>query len=371
MRPSTRGTGAWLTLLLTGAFSLGCGRGGSPSLDGGGDARPLGDAAGDAVADAAAETSDVAPADANDDGDRAIDAAADLDDADACADAARDAQDGPTARDADDAGDAGDAADACASSACVRLDATTDVQAASDTAPQSDAASTLLAVPDVVSVLEGGWTATGNVLMNDRIPAISVPVLSVTYGTNTFLVPTSGLVTLTPSSGGTLTVHATGAFTYRPPDSVSHSYGPLAEVVTYTVTDQNGISTSATLTINISDTAPVAYLDSATVHAGGVAVQGNVITGVGPSSFHADILGRDMTELATVTCGSTQVSVPGTGQVVVVTEHSAHLVMAASGDIVYNPPASVPAEVNDVCTYTLSDSDGSTSSASLTVTVTP
>ncbi len=163
--------------------------------------------------------------------------------------------------------------------------------------------------------------------------------------------------THTGSLGGTLVMAADGSYSYTAPAHVDNPGGqPVPEVFTYTVTDTNGFVVDSTLTINITDTVPVAHPDSGL----------SFIEGSGPHAVDAahGVLANDTASADGMS------AVAGT----FVGDHGGTIVLAADGSYTYTPPASVTnAEgqpVPETFTYTVVDGDGSTSSSTLTINVT-
>ncbi|GAA3701268.1 hypothetical protein GCM10022421_04700 [Oceanisphaera sediminis] len=98
---------------------------------------------------------------------------------------------------------------------------------------------------------------TGNVLTNDMGGTDAGGadglgrVVSVTYGENTYEVPENGSVDIPTDNDGILTMHSNGDFTYSGPADVDE--GGLTESFTYTMTDGDGDTSSATLNITVED----------------------------------------------------------------------------------------------------------------------
>jgi VCBS repeat-containing protein len=84
---------------------------------------------------------------------------------------------------------------------------------------------------------------------------------------------------------GTIQINADGTYTYTlTTNSLAHtSQGTgvdgVTDSFTYTVMDDNGNSSTATITVSIKDDVPTAVDDTAATIEGGPAVGGNVITG--------------------------------------------------------------------------------------------
>jgi large repetitive protein len=137
----------------------------------------------------------------------------------------------------------------------------------------------------------------------------------------------------TPPAHGTLVMNADGTYTYTP---VSGYSGP--DSFSYTLTDGAGHTSTATVTLTVQG---AAANDVGTVPSGGSVV--------------VPVLGNDM----------------GTGLVVSAVTQPAHglVTIGADGTVVYVPTAGYSGL--DSFTYTFTDGSGQTSSATVSITVTP
>jgi len=95
-------------------------------------------------------------------------------------------------------------------------------------------------------------------------PPIGIVSVSSDLETKTTADAVGDVVTLNTSLGGFLEINlVTGAYTYIPPfGSFDHSAGNPSDLFSYTIQDAAGLTDSATLTIVIADSAPVANPDT-------------------------------------------------------------------------------------------------------------
>ncbi len=139
---------------------------------------------------------------------------------------------------------------------------------------------------NVLSGIDTDPSPNDGMLQSD-LPGSSPPIsiISVTSGGVTMTAADAdgdGNVVLTGGQlGGTLVINLiTGAYEYFPPfGGLDHSEGTPSDVFTYTIENAAGLTDSATLTILIKDTAPVANPDEDMVVEGGVPTVGNVLYG--------------------------------------------------------------------------------------------
>jgi uncharacterized repeat protein (TIGR01451 family) len=185
--------------------------------------------------------------------------------------------------------------------------------------------------------------------VDDAYGATANTTLTVTAGSGVLANDTVNLATITDyaaltSRGGSVTLDASGAFTYTPPaDSVS----PPADTFTYTLTNTLGTST-AVVTITIAPPgAPAAAGDSYTTT---VDTELNVAA--------PGVLGNDLVNFATISDYEANTSEGGS------------VVVAASGAFTYTPPAGVISPPTDTFTYTLSNALGD-STATATIFIYP
>ena len=107
-----------------------------------------------------------------------------------------------------------------------------------------------VAFDDVNSVPQNQTTATGNVVNND-IQGEDAPsnVTSITFGTNTVAV-VPGTPTVLNGAHGVLTINSDGSYSYT---SNGTNTAAVTDVFTYALTDFDGDTDTAELTINIAD----------------------------------------------------------------------------------------------------------------------
>jgi large repetitive protein len=138
---------------------------------------------------------------------------------------------------------------------------------------------TPVADPDANSVSEDGPAVTGNVMLNDHDGLPDNDPLTVVGATQGSLVISIGQP-VTLAGGGVLTLNADGSYTFDPGQAYNHlgAADRASETVTYTVSDGNGGTTTATLTLTINgiNDAPTITLD-----------QGNVAGGSDNGGFEA------------------------------------------------------------------------------------
>ncbi len=143
----------------------------------------------------------------------------------------------------------------------------------------------------------------------------------------------------------------------------------LTDLFAVVITDSDGDTATATLTIDIIDDVPIARNDTDQVAPGSFAPEtGHVITGAGTTSGSAgaDTEGADGASLTGVTAGTgTTFSAPGTA----ISGQYGTLTLNADGSYSYVRNPNTPGGVSDVFTYRLVDGDGDTSTATLTIAI--
>jgi large repetitive protein len=170
----------------------------------------------------------------------------------------------------------------------------------------------------------------------------------------------------------TLQVNADGSYTFELVGTLDHADGANPDDVInlnfgVTATDSDGDTASATLTINVLDDAPVANDDHNSFNAEDHTTSGNVVTGANGGVGAADALSQDDTNLVTkVAFGSTMVDVPSSGTVAIAGDHGV-LTISADGSYSYTLNDSAHGDTADQFTYTLTDGDGDTDTALLTI----
>ncbi len=207
-----------------------------------------------------------------------------------------------------------------------------------------------------------GETITGTI----EITALDGPFVVSVGGT---AVTAVGQTITTPL--GVLTITSIG------PSAIGYSYtltdnsiNPDAkDVVTIIVTDADGDVSTATLTLTIADDAPTARADIDDVVSGTYTPQiGNVITGIGTTTgaAGADTPGADGALVTGIRVDEgaefTRAGVPIAGQY-------GRILISADGSYVYLRNPGTPGGVSDTFTYRITDADGDTSTATLTVRI--
>jgi large repetitive protein len=170
-----------------------------------------------------------------------------------------------------------------------------------------------------------------------------------------------GLISITSISPGAI------GYSYT---LVDNSNNPDAtETVTITVRDGDGDVATATLTVAITDDAPIARADTDVVAPNDYTAQsGNVITGIGTISgaSGADIQGADGATITGVHSASSNVFTPANSAIA---GQYGRLLIHADGSYSYTRSAGTPGGVSDIFTYQLTDKDGDTSTATLTINI--
>jgi len=261
-----------------------------------------------------------------------------------------------------------------------------------DSAPTANA--------DEDMVVEGGVATTGNVLTGvdtDDAPndgaqvadtGLDTPLSIVSVSSDTETKGTADAVgnevTLTSTLGGTLVINlVTGAYSYSPPDSVNNSEGNPTDVFNYTIEDSDGSTSSTTLTIEVKDTGPLANADTDMVIEGGAATTGNVLSGGPDPDADPDLQGTQVADTGldtplAITSVSSDFETKGTadavGDEVTLTSNlgGSLTINLVTGTYSYAPPDSVDnsgGNPTDIFNYTITDSDGTTSSTTLTIEV--
>ncbi|BCM17373.1 Ig-like domain-containing protein [Mesorhizobium sp. J8] len=188
---------------------------------------------------------------------------------------------------------------------------------------------------------------------------------------------------------GTLTITgydaATGqvSYTYTLEHSDQHPDGngtnSAFDNITVTVTDGNGdVSLPGTLSVQIVDDVPTAHNDTDTILAGQYgaanAATGNVITGAGTleGTTNADVQGADgahVSNIASNNVPANSSSVATDGSDATVNGQYGMLTIHADGSYSYVRNAGTPGGVEDKFTYTLTDGDNDSTTATLTVQI--
>ena len=179
----------------------------------------------------------------------------------------------------------------------------------------------------------------------------------------------NGFITFSTALGGYFVIDvASGEYTYYAPSGgQDHSEGPVEESFLYTIENGDGLTDSATLTVEIKDTVPTANDDTDMVFEGGEGALGNVLT----NDFNSEDFGKTVVS-------AEQDGSPITLGVAFGTSLGGTLTLNANGTYTYTPPDSadhdadddgVQEQVFDTVTYTMEDADGSQSTATLSIEV--
>ena len=229
----------------------------------------------------------------------------------------------------------------------------------------------------------GTASVTGNILTNDTDPdtgdTLRVSTVNgqsqglVSFGTDTI-----------PGTYGSLAIQSNGTYTYSlnnsDPDTNALAQGQTAtETFNYVLLDGLGASSTATLTITITGTndRPVAVAD---VNGADVVTESGVNPGNTAFAGDASATGNVLTNDTDVDTGDTKTVSGVTGGSVgsAVTGTYGSIVIDADGDWTYSldntdPQTQALAQgqvVTETFTYTVQDTNGATSSTTLTITIT-
>ncbi|RQP24754.1 tandem-95 repeat protein [Albitalea terrae] len=222
-------------------------------------------------------------------------------------------------------------------------------------------------------------TAAAGVLSNDTDvdTGDTKAVSAVAFGA------TSGTVgSALAGTYGTLTLNADGSYSYlanKAPAEALAVGQTATETFTYTMRDAAGSTSSSTITFTITGTndAPVANNDTGSVLAQGTltvtAANGVIQSGSVPAGKDTDVDTGDVLVVSKAIAGSgspsTSVSAGGTTFIGTYGD----LTLKSDGSYVYTATRAdaiaTGSNVNDVFTYQLSDGNGGTANATLTITV--
>jgi VCBS repeat-containing protein len=237
-----------------------------------------------------------------------------------------------------------------------------------------------VAVADVGSASEaggsdngaGGSDATGNVLTNDT---------DVDSGdTKTVSAITGGTVgQALVSAYGTLTLNADGSYSYvvdnanATVQALRTASQTLTETFTYTMQDTTGLTSTATLAITIqgADDAPVAVADTATaVEAGGTA---NGTAGTNPTgnvlTNDTDVDSGDAKTVSAITGGTVGGSAAGLYGALTLNADGGYSYVVNDSNSSVQALRTSSDTLTDSFTYTMQDTAGLTSTATLAITI--
>ena len=225
-----------------------------------------------------------------------------------------------------------------------------------------------------------GATASGSFNITDpqSVTALTVSGQDVTLATS------GNPITILGGNAGTLVITnydaTTGKLTYEYTENGNaedHSVGAVFDQFDVVLTNTIGDTINDTLDIEIIDTAPTANDDKNSVTenidvdqaSGKITATGNVMTGTAPDQ--ADDLGADATTVTAVEFGSFSGSIGSSIQ-----GNFGELTLEADGSYTYDVDNSaveflaVGETREETFEYTITDADGSTDTAKLTITIT-
>ncbi|MDB6141866.1 MAG: hypothetical protein JWP80_910, partial [Pseudomonas sp.] len=210
-----------------------------------------------------------------------------------------------------------------------------------------------VAVDDGLQTVQQGQTASGNVLSNDTDPdanPLNVSSFTVNGVTGTFIAGTSATI----AGVGTLQINADGSYLFTP---VSTWHGDVP-VVTYSLSDGNGGSASAQLSIRVNGT-PMAVNDGVQTVQLGQSASGNVLSNDSdPEGNSLSVSTFTVNGVSgTFTAGSSA-TIAGVGT----------LTVNADGSYLFTPTSTWHGDV-PVVTYSVSDGVGGSASAQLAIRV--
>jgi hypothetical protein len=170
----------------------------------------------------------------------------------------------------------------------------------------------------------------------------------------------------------TITSIADGAIGYSYTLLDNTSGDNTADNFSVVVTDSDGDTATGTLTVHIADDVPTAHNDADSLTGSDTSTDGNVMTGAGTDSGSsgADVTGADNATVTGAHAGTTGsfTSVPQDGSSVVIHGAFGDLELHEDGSYTYTR-TDAHAGGTDTFTYQLTDGDGDTSSATLTISV--
>ena len=228
---------------------------------------------------------------------------------------------------------------------------------------------TINTVSDITSLaVTVAATVTGNLLENDTSSESgTIPAGTAVTEVGTTAVADTGNTVIT-SSYGTLTINAHGDYTYTLKAGLDVDTLPTTDTFTYSVTDANGVVTTATLTLELHDGV------STTLTTNSLLVESTTTT---ESDASGSIYG-DSTTTHTGTLSITNehgdtTTVSSTGTTSVTGDYGV-LSIAANGSYTYSLSADVNAQNithKEVFTYSLAATDGTITTNSFTIDLHP
>ncbi|HEX4874082.1 MAG TPA: VCBS domain-containing protein, partial [Sphingorhabdus sp.] len=209
----------------------------------------------------------------------------------------------------------------------------------------------------------GSDSTTGFIIVTspDGIASITINGTTYTGVAGQQITTARGVLTLGALSGDQI------PYTYRLTDNTSGDN--TTDVFTVVLTDPDGDSSTARLTIVIADDVPTARNDTDSVAGGTYGPEsGNVLSGSGTTSGSAgaDTLGADGATVSGFRAGSSgNFAAVGT----TIAGQYGTLTLGANGSYTYVRNTNTPGGVSDVFTYQITDGDGDASTATLTINI--
>jgi len=200
------------------------------------------------------------------------------------------------------------------------------------------------------AALAGVLTASGN---GDIVVAVNDNILTATRAGDPVFT-----VTLQVDGNGQ------GSYTFELQGSMQHLVlDTHALNFRYQAIDGDGDTATGSFTVNIDDDQPSAVDDTDTVPEGSYApIAGNVIT----DATGQDETGADGATISGVTAGSVNTEISGSVGSIINGNYGS-LQLNADGSYTYSRNPGTPGDAQDIFSYTLKDSDGDWSTATLTV----
>ena len=216
------------------------------------------------------------------------------------------------------------------------------------------------AVADTDTAVEAGTAVNGDLLANDDEGDAPTTVTAAEDDDGDTI--TIGAA-FTTDAGGSLTINSDGTYSYTPPAQGDVPPGGLTEVFTYTITDADGDTDQATLTITVNDNdlLPDAVADTDTAVEDGTAVNGDLLANDDEGDAPTTVTAAEDDDGDTITIGAA-----------FTTDAGGSLTINSDGTYSYTPPAQgdvPPGGLTEVFTYTITDADGDTDQATLTISV--
>ncbi|MBK9002451.1 MAG: tandem-95 repeat protein [Sphingomonadales bacterium] len=208
----------------------------------------------------------------------------------------------------------------------------------------------------------GSDSTTGLIIVNSPDGIASITINGVVYtGAGQQITTPNGVLTLGALEGGQIT------YTYRLTDNTSGD--TTTDVFTVVLTDPDGDTSTARLTIAIADDVPVARNDTDSVAGGTYGPEtGNVLSGSGTTSgtSGADTQGADGAAISGFRAG-TEGEFVAVGTTI--NGQYGTLTIGPDGTYSYVRNTNTPGGVSDIFSYRLTDGDGDTSTATLTINI--